>query len=71
MNFLLDANTYIEAKNRYYRMNFCPGFWDWLDLQFDSGQLCSISMVYDELSKSGDELSDWVKGQDPQYLSAV
>mgnify|MGYP006298525777 CR=1 FL=1 len=30
MAYLLDANVFIEAKNRYYGMDFCPAFWDWL-----------------------------------------
>lgn len=30
--YLLDANTFIEAKNRYYSMNICPGFWQWITI---------------------------------------
>ena len=30
MIYLLDANTFIEAKNRHYRMQNFPGFWQWL-----------------------------------------
>jgi len=26
MIYLLDANTLIEAKNRYYSMSVCPGY---------------------------------------------
>lgn len=29
--YLLDANVFIEAKNRYYGFDLAPGFWDWLD----------------------------------------
>ncbi len=61
MIYLLDANVYIEAKNRYYRMSVCPGFWDWMDLQFASGQVISIRMVSDELIKNDDALTLWVK----------
>ena len=25
--FVLDTNTLIEAKNRYYGFDICPGFW--------------------------------------------
>ena len=39
--YLLDANTYIQAKNEYYDMNFCPGFWQWLDLKFRQEQVAS------------------------------
>lgn len=68
MIYLLDANAYIEAKNRYYRMTVCPGFWDWMDLQFASGQVGSIRMVLDELSKNGDALSEWVKIRQPHFI---
>ena len=30
MTYLLDANTLIEAKNRYYRMTVCPAYWSWV-----------------------------------------
>ncbi len=30
MAYLLDANVFIEAKNRHYGFDFCPAFWDWL-----------------------------------------
>lgn len=68
MIFLLDANAYIEAKNRYYRMTVCPGFWNWLDLQFACGQVGSIRMVFDELSKNGDILSEWVKARQSHFM---
>ena len=58
--YLLDANTYIEAKNRYYQIGFCPAYWQWLEQQFQLGMLGSVSTVYDELARKGDELSDWV-----------
>jgi hypothetical protein len=66
--YLLDSNTCIEAKNRYYRLNVCPGFWEWMDLQFKSGQVTSIRMVFAELNKTGDELSEWVKSRQILFL---
>lgn len=69
MNYLLDANTYIEAKNRYYDMNFCPGYWSWLDLEFTRGRLGSIEMVSNELKNFGDELSVWVKDRPEHFVS--
>ncbi|MFS2059288.1 DUF4411 family protein [Kosakonia cowanii] len=27
MRYLLDANTYIQAKNQYYGMDICPAYW--------------------------------------------
>jgi hypothetical protein len=33
--YVLDANAFIEAKNRYYGLDICPGFWDALIAQDD------------------------------------
>lgn len=57
--YLLDANTYIQAKNLHYRMEIVPGFWDWLDLQMGRNEVGSIDMVFDELTAGGDSLADW------------
>lgn len=61
--YLLDANTYIQAKNFYYHMDFCPAYWDWLDQQYEVGIIGSIKSVYDELANNGDELSLWVESR--------
>jgi hypothetical protein len=37
MTYLLDANVFIEAKNRYYGLDFAPGFWDWLTRRCSAG----------------------------------
>lgn len=68
MTYLLDANTYIQAKSLHYRMHVVPGFWDWLDQQFGHGQVGSIRSVYDELAGGGDELSQWVKLRRDHFL---
>ncbi len=68
MTYLLNANTYIQAKSLHYRMHVVPGFWDWLDQQFGYGQVGSIRSVYDELAAGGDELSQWVKLRRDHFL---
>lgn len=66
--YLLDANSYIQAKNLHYQMSFCPAYWDWLDQQYEASALASIRTVYDELSEGDDELSEWVKERKAQFL---
>ena len=61
MLYLLDANAFIQAKNTYYPMDFCPAFWDWMDYENSTGHIASISEVAAELKKQEDELSRWVK----------
>lgn len=64
MLYLLDSNIFIEAKNRYYGMDFCPAFWDFLDRQIELQTIISTKNVFDELSSWDDELSDWIKDRE-------
>lgn len=59
MTYLLVANTFIEAKNRYYNMTFCPAYWQWILQQHAVQDVASISLVGDELKRGDDELADW------------
>ncbi|WP_083875876.1 DUF4411 family protein [Caenispirillum salinarum] len=61
--FLLDANVFIEAKNRYYAFDICPGFWAWMDHVVTGGDVCSIDRVRDELIGGNDDLATWVKAR--------
>lgn len=58
---LLDANVFIEAKNRYYSFDLVPVFWTWLEDQAEAGDIASTDMIYDELKDGGDDLAQWVK----------
>ncbi|MBE0469894.1 MAG: DUF4411 family protein [Methyloprofundus sp.] len=69
MRFLLDANTYIQAKNQYYGMDICPAYWDWLDLKFELGELASIEMVGIELKAGNDELAQWARDRPHHFIS--
>lgn len=68
MAYLLDSNILIQAKNDYYRFNFCPGFWDWLDLANTRGEVHSIRPVLMELREGQDELKDWVNARRPSFF---
>jgi len=61
MAYVLDTNVFIEAKNRYYGFNLCPGFWHWLDCAHAAGKLLSVKRVRDELMEREDRLSKWCK----------
>lgn len=62
MKHLLDSNTLIEAKNRYYAMAVCPGYWAWILQQHQALEIASIVPVRDELARGNDDLTQWVKG---------
>src|SRR5947209_17844732 len=68
MAYLLDANVFIEAKNRYYGLDFCPAFWEWLIVGNNSGLVFSIEKVGDEIEASGDELTEWAAQRGPGFF---
>ncbi|RUO48428.1 DUF4411 family protein [Pseudidiomarina donghaiensis] len=62
MIYLLDANSFIQAKNFHYRMNVVPGFWTWLVQKHEKADIRSIDHVYSELTKetpTPDDLHNW------------
>jgi hypothetical protein len=59
MAYLLDANTFIQAKNLHYGFEFCPAFWDWLIRENDKQLVFSIERVGDELEAGTDQLAAW------------
>lgn len=69
MKYLMDANTFIEAKNRYYSMKVCPGFWEWLENNNQVQKVLSIDYIRDELAKGNDELTDWTLNNPQFFLS--
>ena len=65
INFLLDANVFIEAHRRYYAFDICPGFWDALILDYKQINLHSVDKVQEELSGK-DQLTKWIKSSIPK-----
>lgn len=68
MRYLLDSNTYIQAKNQYYGMDICPAYWDWLDMQFQQGIIASVDMIGRELKEGNDELAEWAKARPDHFI---
>jgi Domain of unknown function (DUF4411) len=64
VSYLLDSDVLIQAKNRHYPFDVCPGFWDWLDTAHADGRVGSVARVYDEISGAGDQLAEWAKNRD-------
>ena len=63
--FLLDANPLIEAKNRYYGFDLCPGFWIALLEMHKDQRVYSLDRVHTEIMAQHDELTDWAKSTVP------
>jgi hypothetical protein len=64
--YLLDANVFIESRNRFYGLDICPGFWDWLDAAHVQEKVFSIEKVSDELVD--DDLAEWAKNRSGLFL---
>jgi hypothetical protein len=58
--YLLDANVFIEAHQKYYGLAFCPGFWVAQVRQHERNRVFSIDKVKAELVVGHDWLSRWV-----------
>ena len=63
--YVLDANVFIGAKNKYYGFGLCPGFWKALIAEHKKSRVCSVDKVLDELADERDQLSDWAKESVP------
>ena len=59
MPFVLDTDTFIEAKDDFYGFDFCPAYWDWLLRENSAGEIFSIDRVLQELGSGNDDLAVW------------
>lgn len=66
--YLLDANAFIEARKRWYGFDFCPAYWDWLDVQNRAGAVFSIDRVATEVLAGDDELVQWVRDRRARFF---
>ncbi|MGH7984345.1 MAG: DUF4411 family protein [Candidatus Udaeobacter sp.] len=69
MPYLLDADTFIQAKNGPYRFSVCPAYWDWIDREHANGKIFSVQRIYDELMAREDDLSDWIEDRQSLFLA--
>lgn len=63
--YVLDANVFIEAHQRYYGLDVCPGFWLALIRQHESKRVFSIDKVKVEILAGNDPLSRWARDTAP------
>jgi len=59
--YCLDANVLIQAWQKYYSPRICPTYWDMLDYLGTQNIIFMPEMVYDEIVRTDDELSKWLK----------
>lgn len=61
MKYLLDANVFIQASRFYYPMDIFPQFWEWIDEKNKTGDIYSITSIFEELQAGNDKLAQWAK----------
>lgn len=59
--YCLDANVLIQAWQKYYSPRICPDYWDLLDYLGTQNIVFTPEMVYDEIVRTDDNLSKWLK----------
>lgn len=60
--YCLDANVLIQAWQKYYSPALCPDYWKVLDSLGSEGRIFICQEVFDEIVKTEDDLSSWLKG---------
>lgn len=60
--YCLDANVLIQAWQKYYSPKFCPDYWKILSGLGETGQIFIPELVYDEITRTEDDLAEWLKG---------
>jgi len=68
MAYLLDANVFMEANRRYYGLDFCPAFWEWIVEAHARRSVFSIEQVRDEIEAGDDELTTWARERGEEFF---
>jgi len=66
--YCLDANVLIQAWQKYYSPKLCLDYWSVLDQLGKEDRIFLPQMVYEEITKTDDELAKWLKKSNiPEY----
>jgi hypothetical protein len=57
--YLLDANVYVQAYQKYYAFDIAPKFWQALERLAHERRVISIDRIRSELEAQTDPLSTW------------
>ena len=58
--FIIDTDTLITPYRLFYPFDMFPDFWNFIEQKIKSKEIKILDMVYNEITKGGDELSDWL-----------
>lgn len=68
MDYLIDANCFIESKNVTNPLDVAISFWAKIKDLALAGRIHSIDKVKTELMSMNDELSEWVRDEIPDFF---
>jgi hypothetical protein len=68
--YCLDSNVLIQAWLEYYSPKICPSYWDVLNRLGQAKRIFIPQAVFDEIAKTEDELSKWLKKSDIEVHKA-
>jgi Domain of unknown function (DUF4411) len=71
MPYLLDADVFIDAEQKYYALDVVVAFWDWMIAENQKGNLFSHQQVLAELLKGNDDLAKWAKKRGKQFFLPI
>jgi hypothetical protein len=60
--YCLDANVLINGWQKYYSPKFCSDYWSVLNHLGISGRIFLPQAVFDEVTRTDDDLTAWLKG---------
>lgn len=69
--YILDANVFIEAYQRYYAFDLVPSFWDALIKLAKADRIRSIDRVKQEINKGDDQLKRWVNNHFSEWFMST
>ena len=62
--YCLDANVLINGWQKYYSPKFCSDYWSILNHLGVEGKIFLPQAVFDEVTRTDDDLTAWLKGSD-------
>jgi hypothetical protein len=71
MTFILDTNILIEPEKVHYKIERCPGYWDWLLELAEKSQIALIDPIHPELlagEEKSPHLAKWAKKNKDVFL---
>ena len=67
--YCLDTNVLIQPWQKYYSPKLCPDYWSVLNTLGEQGIVFLPQIVYEEIIRTDDDLTEWLKCSNIPVLS--